>query len=91
MPHKREDLSLKRARAHIRHILEMEGGRDDAAATYSLIATHLLAQSLKLQTTGTGRPAASRFLHGVLVQLRDDLLQLGVSLNDLPLPRVQTG
>lgn len=91
MPQKREDLSLKRARAHIRRVCESEEGREDASATFSLIATHLLAESLKLQTRGPGRPSAGRFLHGVLVQLRDDLLKLGVDLNAIPLPRVQTG
>ena len=88
---KPQPVSLKRARAQIRHILDMESGRDDASATYALIATHQLAQSLKLQTLRPGRPMASRFLHGVLIQLRDDLQQLGVSLNDIPLPRIQTG
>jgi hypothetical protein len=91
MPGRREDQALKRARAHIQRILERESGREDAAATYSLIATQLLARSLELQTSGTGRPSANRFLHGVLVQLRDDLLQLGVDLNDLPARRILTG
>lgn len=91
MREKRQDLSLKRARAHIRRVLETEQGRDDASATYSLIATHLLALSLKLQAEMPGRPATSRFLHGVLVQLRDDLQRMGVEISELPLPRVLTG
>lgn len=90
MAGRREDLALKRARAHIRRICNSEEGREDAAATFSLIATHLLAKSLKLQT-GPGRPSANRFLHAVLVQLRDDLQQLGVDLRDLPVPRILTG
>jgi hypothetical protein len=91
MPGRREDLALKRARAHIRRILENEDGRPDAAAIYSLIATHLIAKSLKLQTDGPGRPSAKRFLHALLVQLRDDLQQLGVDLRDIQEPRILTG
>ena len=86
MREKRQDLSLKRAQAHIRRVLDMEDGRPDAAATYSLIATQLLALSLKMQPP----PAAARFLHGVWVQLKDDLRNLGVELPE-PVRRGLTG
>lgn len=88
MRDKRQDLSLKRAQAHLRRILEAEDGRDDAAATYSLIATQLLARSLKRQP----KPAMNRYLHGLWVQLRDDLRTLGLDLpEDLPARRGLTG
>jgi hypothetical protein len=87
MREKRQDLSLKRAQAHIRRVLESEEGRPDAAATYSLVATQLLAASLKLQPG----PAAARFLHGVWVQLRDDLRNLGIELPEMSARRGLTG
>ena len=84
MRDKRQDLSLKRAQAHLRRIVDAEEGRDDAAATYSLIATHLLARSLQHQSA----PAVNRYLHGLWVQLRDDLRTLGVDLpEEMPAAR----
>ena len=81
MREKRQDQSLKRAKAHLARILQAEKGRDDAVSTYTLIATQLLALGFERQRGGQ---AASRFLHGVWVQLRDDLRTLGVDLGDLP-------
>ena len=80
MREKRQDQSLKRAQEHLRRILKAEDGREDVASTYTLIATQLLALSLQRQP----RVSANRFLHGVWVQLKDDLRNLGVDLNDLP-------
>ena len=80
MREKRQDQSLKRAKAHLARILQAEKGRDDAVSTYTLIATQLLALGFERQRG----QAASRYLHGVWVQLRDDLRNLGVDLGDLP-------
>lgn len=79
MREKRQDLSLKRAQAHLRRILNAEEGRTDAASTYSLIATQLIALSLKRQSG----PAVNRYLHGIWVQLKDDLRNLGVEIKEL--------
>lgn len=88
MSDKRQDQSLKRAQDHLRRIVAREEGREDAAGTYSLIATQLLARSLRLQAgSGPGNRAARRFLHGVLVQLRDDLQSAGLELDDVLLGR----
>jgi hypothetical protein len=73
-----QDQALKRARAHLKDICAREEKREDAAATYSLIATRLLALALKLQPGGPRGMAARSFLHGVFIQLQDDLLSVGI-------------
>jgi hypothetical protein len=87
MAERGQDQSLRRSRGHLQRILEQEGKREDAAATYSLVATRLLAESLKLQPGGAGGLSARRFLHGVLVQLQDDLQAAGID-PDAVLPRL---
>jgi hypothetical protein len=82
-----QDQSLRRSRGYLQRILQQEGKREDAPATYSLVATRLLAESLKLQPGGANGLAARRFLHGVLVQLQDDLQAAGID-PDAVLPRL---
>ena len=85
---RRQDESVRRARSQVRRILKQEGGRETSQAVYSLVATQLLAASLKMST----RPhEARRFLHGVLVQLKDDLYALGLDAEDFLRSLARTG